>query len=406
MHIIVLEPYPSSHRGGQEIALFDICRGLAERGYSITLLYCQADNLLQQYQEFCVHTIQVNKFFIYRPQDIFAFFADVQKVISQLPTTEDSLILSNQFKDTPFARSLAVAKNIPLVCYLHLPPPSNAALEWKWKSLEQVKFILAVSINRFMWNTGLKGVNHFIAVSQQTKLDWVQRGYPKEIIDVVYNGIDLEVYKKANVEVIRKKFAINSDTVISFVGRIDKEKGLETLIKALALLLKNGANTQLLIAGKPINNGEDYQKSLEQLVIDLGIEERVNFIGHVTDTTSVYQVSDLTVLPSLWSEPFGRTIVESMACGTPVVASRIGGIPEILTGEFQNGLFVAGNEQDLSTKLEQMINWRERDPLLGTRCREHILAKFSLSKMIDGIEKVLKKRFRPTLAPSQNPLKV
>ncbi|MBA3921164.1 MAG: glycosyltransferase, partial [Nostocaceae cyanobacterium] len=216
----------------------------------------------------------------------------------------------------------------------------------------------------------------------------------------------LEVYKKANVEVIRNKFAINSDTVISFVGRIDKEKGLETLIKAFALLLKNGASTQLLIAGKPINNGEDYQKSLEQLVIDLGIEERVNFIGHVTDTTSVYQVSDLTVLPSLWSEPFGRTIVESMACGTPVVASRIGGIPEILTGEFQNGLFTAGDEQDLSIKLEQMINWREREPLLGTRCREHILAKFSLSKMIDGIEKVLKKRFRPTLAPSPNPLKV
>ncbi len=406
MHIIVLEPYPSSRRGGQEIALFDICRGLAERGYSITLLYCQADNLLPQYQDFCVHTIQVSNFFIYRPQDIFGFFTDVQKVISQLPTTEDSLILSNQFKDTPFARLLAIAKNLPLVCYLHLPPPSKATSEWKWNSVEGIKFILAISINHFMWNTGLKGVNHFIAVSQQTKLDWVKKGYPKEKIDVVYNGIDLEVYKTANVEVIRNKLAIASDTVISFVGRIDKEKGLETLIKAFALLLKTGANTQLLIAGKSINNAEDYQKYLEQLVISLGIEERVNFIGHVADTTSVYQVSDLTVLPSLWSEPFGRTIVESMACGTPVVASRIGGIPEILTAEFQNGLFTAGNEQDLSAKLEQMIHWRKRDPLFGTRCREHILAKFSLSKMIDGIEKVLKQRFRPALAPSQNPLKV
>ncbi len=406
MHLIVLEPYPSSRRGGQEIALFDICRGLAERGHRITLLYCQADNLLPQYQDFCVQTIQVNKFFIYRPQDSFAFFADVQKVINQLPTTEDSLILSNQFKDTPFARVLAVAKNIPFICYLHLPPLSNAALEWNWKSLEKIKFNLAMSINRFMWNIGLQGVDHFIAVSQQTKLDWVKRGYPQEMIDVVYNGIDLEVYKRATVQVIRNKYAIASDTVISFIGRIDKEKGLETLIKAFALLLKKGFNTQLLIAGKPINNGEDYQKSLEQLVINLGIEKQVNFLGHVSDTTSIYQVSDLTVLPSLWSEPFGRTIVESMACGTPVVASRIGGIPEILTGEFQNGLFTAGNEQDLSVKLEQMINWRERDPLLGTRCREHILAKFSLAKMIDGIEKVLKKRFRPTLSPSTNPLEV
>ena len=105
----------------------------------------------------------------------------------------------------------------------------------------------------------------------------------------------------------------------------------------------------------------------------------------------MYQVSDVTVLPSLWSEPFGRTNIESMACGTPVVASRIGGITEILTGEFQAGLFEPGNEQDLADTLSRIISWREKDPDLGKRCRDHVLSNYTLDKMVDGIEKVLLK---------------
>lgn len=97
--------------------------------------------------------------------------------------------------------------------------------------------------------------------------------------------------------------------------------------------MKSGANSRLLIAGKPVVQGEDYQKSLEQLSTELGIENQVAFLGHVSNATSVYCVSDDTVLPSKWSEPFRLVIVESMACGTAVVASRIGGISEILTGD-------------------------------------------------------------------------
>ncbi len=391
MHLIVLEPHPSSHRGGQEISLFDICRGLAERGHKISLLYCQEDNLLEQYQKFCIHTIKVNKFFIYRPQDILPFFADLRK-ISQLSITSESLVLSNQFQDTLFGHALSLINNIPLICYFRLPPPPKHPLVWHPKlGVKGIKFITAVSINRCVWKMGLQGVNRFVAVSQQTKLDWVKRGHSEEMIDVVYNGINPEVFTKAsNFEFIRKQWKIDCQTrVISFVGRIDQEKGLETLIQAFALLLKSHLHTKLLIAGKPINNGEDYQKSLESLVTDLGIEKYVDFLGHITDSRSIYQVSDVTVLASLWSEPFPRSIIESMACGTPVVASRTGGIPESLTGEFQNGLFEPGNPTDLADALKQILNWRDLDPDFGERCIKHISANFSSVKMINGIEKVL-----------------
>jgi glycosyltransferase involved in cell wall biosynthesis len=82
-----------------------------------------------------------------------------------------------------------------------------------------------------------------------------------------------------------------------------------------------------------------------------------------------------------------------MACGTPVIASHIGGISEILTEEFQNLLFPPGNEQELFNTLNLIIDWRDKDPQLSQRCREHIISKFSLEKMIDGVEKVIEKRF-------------
>ncbi|MDF5722514.1 MAG: glycosyltransferase family 4 protein [Rhizonema sp. PD37] len=392
MHILVLEPEPSSTRGGQEVVLFDFCRGLQQRGHQITLIYNKEGNLLKHYQEFCRQTLKVNRFIIYRPSHLFSFVADLKKVIDKVPLIQNTIILCNQFQDTPFGHALSLSQDIPLVCYLHLPPPLIVP-KWQWnKGPKGVKHFISLSNIQFQWNLGLKGVQHFIAVSNQTKLDWVKRGYKEDIIDVVHNGIHLDVYKPLNKHsLMRKEWNIPEHTrVISYVGRIDQVKGLETLLKAFASLLLS-TKAKLLIAGKPLNQGEEYQKSLEELAINLGIENHVNFLGHITNTTSLYQISDITVLPSLWSEPFGRVIVESMASGTPVVASRIGGISEVLTGEFKNGLFEPGNERDLSATLSRMMDWRDRDPHLAQRCRQHIISKFGVDKMVDGIEKVLEK---------------
>ena len=373
MHIIALEDDPSSLRGGQELNLLEICRGLSQRGHSICLLYVNKGNLLERYQEFCTQIEHVNSYKLDRSKitDIFGFLADVLKI----PASQDSVIFSKQYYDVFFGSALSLAKNIPFVCYLQLPP-----LEKKFTRPHAV---------------GLKGVKQFVVVSEQTKQDWLNRGFKEEKIDLVYNGTNPEIFQPSDFPLVRKEWNIpESVKVISYVGRLDKEKGLETLIKAFALLIKTGSSARLLIAGKPVTQGEEYKKSLEQLVTDLSIEKDVDFLGYVANTAFVYQVSDATVLPSLWSEPFGRTVIESMACGTPVVASRTGGIPEILTGEFQSSLFETGNERDLADTINRVINWRDKDPQLGERCREHVLAKFTLDKMVDGIEKVLLKVIR------------
>ena len=369
MHIIALENEPSSSRGGQELNLLEICHSLYQRGHSVSLIYVREGSLLERYQEFCVDTVKVDSFVFDRSRlaHTFKFLADVYKI----SVTDNSVIYSNRYQDIFFGFMLALFKNTPLVCYLQLPPPQNG-------------FPRPLAI-------GLKLVKRFIAVSNQTKFDWIKSGCKEGKIDVVHNGAEPEVFKpSSSFLALRKEWNIPENTrVISYIGRLDREKGLETLIKAFALLQESATSKMLLLAGKPVSQGEEYKKSLEQLAIDLGLEKNVNFLGHVTNTVAIYQLSDVTVVPSLWSEPFPRTITESMACGTPVVASRTGGIPENLTGEFQSGLFEPGNEKDLLKTLVGTIDWRNQDPQLGERCRQHVLSKFTIHKMMDGIEKVL-----------------
>lgn len=371
MHIIVLENEVSSLRGGQELSLFDVCLGLYKRGHSITLVYVTEGDLLNEYRLFCSNLIKINGFRIERKKiidSLHKFFIDIRKI----KTIKDSVVYSNQYHNSFFAYTLAVSKNIPFVCHLRLPPPEIKKLG-------------------FQWGIGMHGAKHLIAVSSQTKIDWIKQGFKEDRIDVVYNGINIEKFQPSvHIPITKKEWDISDDVeIISYIGRLDKEKGLETLIRGFSLFLKTHKSAKLLIAGKPLCHTEEYRKSLEHLVSELGIVNSVKFLNHLTNPVPLYQISDVTVLTSLHSEPFGRTIIESMACGTPVVASRTGGIPEILTGEFQALLCEPGNVQDLADTLNSVLNWKNLDPQLSTKCRKHILDSFNVDKMVDGIEKNL-----------------
>lgn len=380
MHIIALEDAPTSLRGGQELNLFEICHGLAQRGHQITLIYSKDGNLLDRYQQFCQQTIRIERYGFDRRNvfDVVAFLPNLAK-IPTIPIQPDSVIFSNSCHPAFFSYLLSRYCKRPFVCYIQTP---------------------SLSFNRQKL-MGLSGVNQFITVSHQMQQYWANLGYQPQKIDVVHNGTDLSKFLPPDhLTELRKQYKIPEHSrVISYVGRLDTEKGLETLIKALALLAKTNSQIKLLIAGKSIMSinlesahgviTKDYQQFLEQLAIDLGIRDQVEFLGHLPNPTTLYQVSDVTVVPSLWAEPFGRVIIEAMACGTPVVASKTGGIPEILTGEFQHHLVAPGNEQDLAQTIQQVLPWRITDPDLGQRCRHHVLNQFSLEKMVDGIEKVL-----------------
>lgn len=375
LNIIVLENEPSSRRGGQELSLLEVCRGLHAKGHSLTFLYTQPGDLLPDYEKISKRILKVHAYQLEpkrSPAAWFRFLSDVLRV----PVEVGSVIYSNQYHDTLFGSALSFLKRVPFVCHLRLKPPSPFCGEWK---------------------LGLKGVKHFIAISDNIKNEWSKRGFDRAKIERVYNGVDLNKFvPSVSLKLSRQRLRLGeTDPVISFVGRLDRVKGIEVLLKAAQSLLLRGKKFKLILAGKPHDHatpaeGIAYQRELEAMAQKLTGPDCVHFVGHIADPILIYQASDVLVLPSVEGEAFGRVLVEAMACGIPAVGSRVGGIPEVLSSEFSKFLFETGNTESLAEILNGVLDWRHKDPRLGARCRQWVGEKFPFSSSIEGIEGILK----------------
>jgi glycosyltransferase involved in cell wall biosynthesis len=370
MRILALEREPSLRRGGQERSFFDICRGLAAAGHEIELLYTEPGDLLDAYRRFCRRVDRVAAYTVDRARTVSAagrFVLDALQIGRGAP----DVIYANQYLDSPFARVLAARFNRPFVCHLRLPPPDELCGQYRW---------------------GMRGAARLIAISNQTRDDYAARGFRADRIDVVYNGIDPEAWRpRRSREDVRRSLGIDPEALlIVYAGRLHPGKGIETLIDAVASLT---APVRLIVAGRerPDGSGRDYEAELRAHAGRRRLEGICQFVGHVDAPADLYGAADVTVLPSLVAEAFGRVIIESMACGTPAIGSRTGGVPEVLTGEFSRYLFDKGDSSALASRLELLHDWRARDPGLAGRCRLFVEQRFDLSKSIAGVDAALRR---------------
>ncbi len=163
---------------------------------------------------------------------------------------------------------------------------------------------------------------------------------PNHKIRVVPAGVNLGLFRPGSKEVARSRLRITEQRVVLFVGRIQRLKGIDLLLRAVALLVRGrdalDSLRVLIVGGIPLEQAgipaEDREiQRLKRLAAQLGIAPLVDFVGAVEqeELPYYYQAADVTVMPSHY-ESFGLVAVESMACGTPVVASRVGGLTSII----------------------------------------------------------------------------
>jgi glycosyltransferase involved in cell wall biosynthesis len=375
MNIIVFEKYPSSQRGGQERSLLDVTRQLAQLGHRITLVHENDGDFLEQYRSFCDRVIRVKGFAIspYNWRSPFWFLQDLFRLLRGVKFEKNkSLIYVNQFYDLPLAAIWSQFIRIPLAAHLRLPAPQNLDIQRSW---------------------ALRQVHQFISVSEANRQGWITSQLLRSPIEVVHNGVLPEQFSPRMEFVdLREACKLRLDTrVVSYVGRLDRRKGLETLITAFASLLPTYPNSQLLIVGKPLLDEASYLDELQGLVERLGIGEQVQFLGHLSHARDVFQVSDVMVVPSQWAEPCARVIIESMASGIPVLASRVGGNVELLGDRFAEHLFDARNSDSLASVLVKWLNWRSQNPIFGDELRQYAMQNFHLADKITAIEQILLK---------------
>jgi glycosyltransferase involved in cell wall biosynthesis len=222
----------------------------------------------------------------------------------------------------------------------------------------------------------------------QPLIDWALReGVVTEDKAVkIYSGIELDQFGPVTEDTknrIRSKWRIgHEDVVIGVVSKLWEGKGHAILIKAFKELRKEIKDIRLVIVGE----GYIYNE-LRNLVHMLGLKDSVLFTGFQMDVSEIIATFDVAVLPSFF-EGMGRVLLEAMAMEKPVVASRVGGIPDLVEHGVNGFLVSPGDVFELSNTIKKIVRDKKLAHEMGEKGRKRITEQFSAEAMVQSIEKV------------------
>ncbi|MBU2633731.1 MAG: glycosyltransferase family 4 protein [Nanoarchaeota archaeon] len=255
--------------------------------------------------------------------------------------------------------------------------PFMALSEYKW--YERILKILFESFEYFV----NKLYDVVIQVNKEQYKWMITKGVDKKKIKYVPNGIPESFLKNVEVDSFIEKYGLKNKFIISYLGGINRYKGMDQVIKVLPNLLKIKKNIVFLIGGKDFGD----RKRLEKIVKRLKLEKNVLFLGEIDDVEhrQLYQVSEIFVLPSDW-EAFGIVLLEAMAKNTAVISTRTEG-GKFVVKEGENGcLFDYGNLKELETKFKVLFNDKLREKIKKNNFKK--ANEFTWEKVGKDLEKI------------------
>ena len=209
---------------------------------------------------------------------------------------------------------------------------------------------------------------------------------PMDKLRVVPYGADLSVVDRVTsdeVASLRREIGLSPDDVlVGSVGRLVEQKDYPTQLKAFAIAARHVSSLRMVLAG-----AGPLETDLRQMVKDLGLEDRVRFLGHWTNVPLLLRSLDVFVLASKF-EPFGVAILEAKAAGTAIVATRVNEIPEIISDQ-ESGLLVPAEEPEpLARALITLANDAELRARLGRQARIDAEQRHSLDAAVDAYQQL------------------
>jgi glycosyltransferase involved in cell wall biosynthesis len=251
---------------------------------------------------------------------------------------------------------------------------------WKQLLLQAVD-----SLTARLSGTQIVAVSEYVAASTRKRL-----GLPSGSIRVIYNAIDTDIYHPRVREArptVRSQLGLPADAqVVISIGRMTPQKNQGTLLEAVRLLEDRGVRAFVLLAGDG-----PWRSRYEARAHELGIWARTRFLGDRADVPELLGAADILAFPSL-HEGFGLALVEALACGLPVVASRLAPITEIVR-DGETGLLVdARSAPELASALVTLLGDADRRSRMGTVGRRDAVSRFSLPVMVQRLEAMYQER--------------
>ncbi len=274
-----------------------------------------------------------------------------------------------------------IPADVPITFNFHGPWASESQEE----GLDNITALLKKSL---VEKTTYKRCDRFIVLSKAFGNILHQKyQIPWEKIHVIPGGVDIDRFKPdLSITEARTKLGWSCERPTIFTSRrLVHRVGVDKLLRAIAQIKPKIPDIYLAIAGRgPL------QDSLEQIVTELGLENNVKFLGFLPDELLpvAYQAADLSIMPSQSFEGFGLAIVESLACGTPVICTPVGGMPEILEPFSPDLITDSIQVNAIAKKLEQVFSGEIIKPS-REECREYAVNNFDWDKIAQEVRKVI-----------------
>lgn len=356
----------SGRIGGAELSLGDIAK--AYRDNCLVVLFQEGN--FQQYldsKSIPVITLTISPIKVRKKSNIWEILSSLKTIFQLIKTIfklvhQYDLIYANTPKALVVGACVSLLSRRPLIYHLHDILSSD---HFSW-------------INRYV---AVQLANHctalVIANSQATQTAFIAVGGDPSKSAVVYNGFEVQKYRVSlsNLSQLKKELGLEKKFIIGHFSRLSPWKGQHLLLMALVQCPQEVA---VIFVGDDLFSEEYYQTYLLKLVKELGLKERVKFLGFQNNVIPWMQLCDLITHTSILPEPLGRVIIEAMLCGKPVIASNAGGATELIE-QYQTGWLVApGNAEKLAQMIINIQNNLPMAKAIATTAQIQASQKFDL----------------------------
>lgn len=219
-----------------------------------------------------------------------------------------------------------------------------------------------------------------IALTELEKSDYLKTGIaPEGKIEVIYQGLELDKYTRdrKDIAALKRSFNIDmDDNVVGMIGRLETVKGPEFFVDMASHLSEKHPRTKFIITGEGSLRGE-----LEERARRSGLSGSVIFTGWRDDIPEILSILDILVMPSL-NEAVGMSIIEAQAEGVPVVATRVGGIPEVVRDKVTGLLVAPSDSKALAEAVSALLSDNDRRAEMALMGKSWVRGKFTASQMV------------------------
>jgi len=375
MSINVLQLRASTGFGGAENIILSSCQNLDSRRFRASILTTfparfESNFLADAAQRLGIpcHTLRYDHRFSPAGVRYFLRYLDEHKI---------DIVHAHGYRENILAGLGAYYKNIATVSTAHgwITDPVRTQID--------------------LW--ALKALHRIVAVSPSVEEKLLRAGFKKDRIVLLLNAVDVrQFHRQAPCPSLQEQFGIAPGTfVIGTAARLSPEKGLADLIRAAQQVVKQCPQVKFLIVG----DGPE-RAVLEKLAVELGLQDFVSFAGYQENVAAFYNLMNLYASPSL-QEAMPKSLLEAAACELPIVATAVGGVPQIIQPGETGVLLPAGDPQRLAAEIIRLIQNPGLGEQYGRKARELICAKFSETEAIKKLENIYAEVFAEVRRPNR-----